>query len=122
MPWLSKKRIAYAAGNSSARPGAVDQSAEVSGTRKWRRKRREKPCSSRYSASDCVSSSGRAVRSQRPISHMSPTNPGLARFAGCANGRRPEYSRPQPEQLTEKDMSDSCVATPNSRKRRPSSG
>ena len=39
MPWLSKKRIAYAAGNSSARPGAVDQSAEVSGTRKWRRKR-----------------------------------------------------------------------------------
>ena len=35
MPWLSKNLIAYAAGNSSARPGAVDQSAEVSGTMKW---------------------------------------------------------------------------------------
>ena len=31
MPWFSKKRIAYAAGKSSARPGEVDQSAEVSG-------------------------------------------------------------------------------------------
>ena len=34
------------------------------------------------------------------------------RCAGCANGRRPEYSSPQPAQLTENDMSDSCVRDP----------
>ena len=58
----------------------------------------------------------RAVRSQRPISHSSERKRGLVAFAACANGRRPEYSSPQPVQLTEKDMSDSCVAIPSSRK------
>ncbi len=51
-----------------------------------------------------------------------PVEPRAGEVRGCANGRRPEYSSPQPEQLTENDMSDSCVATPSSRKSRQSSG
>ncbi len=62
------------------------------------------------------------MRSQRPISQRSAAKRALAALRSCASGLRPEYSSPQPSQLTENDISDACVSTPSSSKSRSSKG